>query len=232
MKLLGLVLCIVVAGTAWLHFSASVENTPSRPITAESLRHEAHTVESVGDILSALIDPKKLATLKGDRAANRRLRIVVYWLETAKRASLEPAEVLEFAQRKTGYFGSPRASEDTAALLRNRTILERLGCLDGDGMENLRVGRAPTVKRGPYAGEIASVDHIIPRSVTPELDEALFNLEFMPASLNRRKAALVGDRQRALANIWRRMGLLSNGGLEAVLKSPVPNSAGEKRADH
>ncbi|MEJ6569545.1 MAG: hypothetical protein QNL80_11805 [Akkermansiaceae bacterium] len=45
-------------------------------------------------------------------------------------------------------------------------------------MAKLRTGNAPTITRGPYAGDIASVDHIIPRSVCEELDERLYNLEF------------------------------------------------------
>jgi hypothetical protein len=55
----------------------------------------------------------------------------------------------------------------------------------------LRKGNAPTITKGPYAGEIVTGDHIIPRSVCPELDNALFNLEFMPAdSTWKRKVGL------------------------------------------
>ena len=42
-------------------------------------------------------------------------------------------------------------------------------------MAKLRKGNAPTITKGPYAGEIVTGDHIIPRSVTPELDNTLFN---------------------------------------------------------
>lgn len=55
--------------------------------------------------------------------------------------------------------------------MRNVTILEGLGCLTPTGMEKLRRGNAPIITRGPYAGELAEVDHIIPRAVAPELDE-------------------------------------------------------------
>ncbi|MCW1924478.1 hypothetical protein OKA05_18065 [Luteolibacter arcticus] len=108
-----------------------------------------------------------------------------------------------------GYAGTARAREDKEALLRNLTILERLGCLTDDGMAQLRTGRAPTITRGPYAGDIASVDHIIPRSVAPELDERLYNLEFMPSKLNMRKSDGIGQRQKALAREWAGQGLLS-----------------------
>ena len=69
-------------------------------------------------------------------------------------------------------------------------------------MAKLRKGNAPTITKGPYAGEIVTGDHIIPRSVTPELDNTLFNLEFMPLTLNQRKCAKVGQRQIDLARRW------------------------------
>ena len=44
----------------------------------------------------------------------------------------------------------------------------------------------------------------------------LFNQEFMPDSINRRKSAKIGDRQRQLAKKWNGMGLLSDAGVETV----------------
>lgn len=162
-----------------------------------------------GPILAVLVDPVRIDGLKGERAANPRLRKMVYWLEVAKRRGEDPEKVLLEAQRAAGYGGTVRAVADRDALLRNRTILERLGCLDEEGMMRLRKGLAPVVRRGPYAGEIAAVDHIIPRAVAPELDEKIYNLEFMPATLNRRKGALIGVRQRQLAERWVELGLMS-----------------------
>lgn len=56
-------------------------------------------------------------------------------------------------------------------------------------MIKLRKGNAPTITKGPYAGEIVTSDHIIPRSVCPKLDNALYNLEMIPLTLNQRKNA-------------------------------------------
>jgi len=110
--------------------------------------------------------------------------------------------------------------------VRNRTILERLGCLDEAGMVKLRNGKAPTITKGPYAAgdtrppdispdaDIASADHIIPRSVCPELDNCIFNLEFMPGRMNSGKGAKITDRQVQLADQWHDDGLLSPRGLE------------------
>src|SRR5687767_6271541 len=68
-------------------------------------------------IVGNLIDPAKLDTLKGDRAANTRLRKVAYWLETARRSGKETSDVIYAAQARTGYAGTARASEDRKALL-------------------------------------------------------------------------------------------------------------------
>jgi len=74
-------------------------------------------------------------------------------------------------------------------------ILERLGCFDEAGLAKLRKGNAPTITKGPYAGEIVTGDHIIPRSVCPELDNKIYNLEMMPLTLNQRKGAKITQRQ-------------------------------------
>ncbi len=75
---------------------------------------------------------------------------------------------------------------------------------------------------GPFAGEIVTGDDTIPRSVTPELDNTLFNLEMLPLTLTQKKSAKVGQRQLDLAKRWHQAGLLKKAGLEAVL-STGPN---------
>jgi hypothetical protein len=54
----------------------------------------------------------------------------------------------------------------------------------------------PKRDEGPYAGELADVDHIIPFEVAPELGKDMRNLELMPNSLNAEKMPKVGERQR------------------------------------
>ena len=102
------------------------------------------------------------------------------------------------------------------SLARNRTILERLGCLDEAGMGKLRKGNAPTITKGPYSGELATGDHIIPRSVCPALDNVIVNLEFMPVTLNQRKGAKVGERQIAVARKFQAAGIIDATELEAI----------------
>ena len=81
-----------------------------------------------------------------------------------------------------------RAKAQRDSLIRNRLILERLGCFDEAGLAKLRKGNAPTITKGSYAGEIVTGDHIIPRSVCPELDNKIYNLEMMPLTLNQKES--------------------------------------------
>ena len=83
-------------------------------------------------------------------------------------------------------------------------------------MAKMRSGSAPTVRKGPYAGGIASVDHIIPRAVAPELDNVIANLELLPLKVNESKHDKIGDRQRHLAKKFHAAGLLSDVGIKAV----------------
>lgn len=78
------------------------------------------------------------------------------------------------------------------------------------------MANAPTVRKGPYAGDIASIDHIIPRAIVPELDNVIANLELLPLKLNESKNDKIGDRQRRLAKQFHAAGLLSTAGLKAV----------------
>ena len=83
-------------------------------------------------------------------------------------------------------------------------------------MFKLRKGNAPTITKGPYAGEIVTGDHIIPRSVCPELDNALYNLEMMTLTLNQRKSAKIATRKIDLAKRWNADGLLSDAGIRPL----------------
>lgn len=123
-----------------------------------------------------------------------------------------------------GWGGAMKGDLTAAAMVRNRTIAERLGCLDAEGMEKLRRGSLPIVKRGPYAGDKLTVDHIVPRAVTPALDLVLANLELMPHSLNIRKGAKVEQRQIDLANKLQAAGLLSEMDLGRVISRQTHKS--------
>ena len=176
--------------------------------------------------LVALCDPAKIATLQSERAANPRIRKIAYWLEVARLDGKSPDAEMAATMEAIGWGGTLKGQLTAAAMARNRTIAERLGCLDAEGMELLRRGRAPTITRGPYAGEKLTVDHIIPRAVVPSLDLVLANLELMPHSLNLRKGAKVGQRQLDMANKLQAAGLLTVEDLDVIIERQTSGYAG------
>jgi hypothetical protein len=182
----------------------------------------ARAVDQARIALVSLCDPAKIATLTSDRAANPRVRKIVYWLEVARRQGRDPKAEMDAVMNQLRWGGSLKGELTASAMARNRTIAERLGCLDDEGMEKLRRGSSPTVKFGPYSGEKLTVDHIIPRAVSPSLDLVLANLELMPHSLNLRKGAKIGQRQVDLANKLLQAGLLSTDEHSRVLARRTP----------
>jgi hypothetical protein len=179
----------------------------------------ANTVRTA---LVSLCDPEKIATLTSDRAANPRVRKIAYWLEVARQEGRDPKQEMNAVMAALGWGGTLKGELTAAAMARNRTIAERLGCLDSEGMEKLRRGSAPTVKFGPYTGEKLTVDHIIPRAVSPSLDLVLANLELMPHSLNMRKGSKIGQRQIDLANKLLEAGLLSENEYATIIARRTP----------
>ncbi len=178
--------------------------------------------DTVRTALVSLCDPAKIATLTSDRAANPRVRKIAYWLEVARQQGRDPKGEMDNVMAALGWGGTLKGELTAAAMVRNRTIAERLGCLDAEGMEKLRRGSAPTVKFGPYSGEKLTVDHIIPRAVSPSLDLVLANLELMPHSLNMRKGSKVGQRQIDLANKLLEAGLLSENEHATIIARRTP----------
>ncbi|HEY0550468.1 MAG TPA: hypothetical protein VGF13_12770 [Verrucomicrobiae bacterium] len=175
----------------------------------------AATVADYAAKIAPLIDPAKLSTL-GPRGANPRVQKITFHLATAKAEGVNLSQIAEAALLKVGVTNRAAVELTKTAMLRNVTIAERLGSLDATGMDEMRHGKAATVRRGRYAGDELSVDHIIPRVVVPELDNVIANLELMPQRANSRKNAQVGQRQRDLADKLHKAGLLSRAGMETL----------------
>ncbi len=173
--------------------------------------------DTIREALVNLCDPAKIATISSDRGANPRVRKICYWLEMARREGRDPANEMREVMVTVGWGGSAKGDLTSDAMVRNRIIAERLGCLDDAGMADLRRGKAPTIRTGPYAGDKLSVDHILPRAVCPELDTTLANLELMPMRMNSSKSDSIGERQVDMARKFHAAGLLSQSGLDAVL---------------
>jgi hypothetical protein len=81
------------------------------------------------------------------------------------------------------------------SLERNVKICDGLGIFTPPNLDGMRRGKSPVVMRGPYAGEIVEIDHILPFAKFPQYDREFWNLEVMPQTLNRRKGDTVGQRQ-------------------------------------
>jgi hypothetical protein len=86
-------------------------------------------------------------------------------------------------------------------------------------MNELRQGKSATITKGKYAGQEATADHFIPRSVCPELDNQIFNLRLLPSSQNASKGDKVERKHMIYAEGLNKAGLLSAEGLEAVKKA-------------
>lgn len=95
----------------------TVEKTKAETATASPSEHVA--------VLAPLIDPAKLATLTGKRAAIPRLRKACYWLEMARKDGLDLEATISKAHAATGHDSVAREAEQSAAPIRNVTILER-----------------------------------------------------------------------------------------------------------
>jgi hypothetical protein len=166
--------------------------------------------------IASLTDPAKLATLKGERAANSRLQKCVYWLAYAEEQGQKPEAVLDESAKLNRTAGTPYAGFVRWGLLVNLKIAKELGLLTPEGLAEMRRGKSATITKGQYAGQEAEVDHTIPRSVCPELANQVMNLELMPASLNRAKSAKVTERVRVFGKELYDSGLLSEDGWRKI----------------
>lgn len=55
--------------------------------------------------------------------------------------------------------------------------MEEYGCFTDEYMIKLRKGGSPEFTKGERAGDSIAVDHILPRSIVPELDVRFYNLK-------------------------------------------------------
>ena len=166
--------------------------------------------------IAAQTDPAKLATLKGERAANPRLKKCVYWLAYAEEQGEKPEAVLDESAKRNKTEGTPYAGFVRWGLLENLKIARELGLLTPEGMAELRRGKSATITKGQYAGQEAEADHVIPKAICPELQNQVMNLELLPASLNRLKSDKVTDRAKVFAKELYEAKLLSEEGWKKV----------------
>ena len=94
--------------------STQPHNAPQKPSEApteasvECLK-EDHVAADFTNFLAPLIDPSKLDTLKGKRAATPRLRKACYWLQMAHISGFDTGEIIGQAHAQTGPHEPKRA---------------------------------------------------------------------------------------------------------------------------
>lgn len=157
--------------------------------------------------LSRRSRPEVLRTLPA-RGANPILNELVYWMHRAREQGHDVTNMIHLGIRWSGTEGRHRVLVE-ASLQRNYDIANRLGLLTTENLSRLSRGRSAVITLGPYRGELAEVDHIVPFSLAPEVGNDLANLELLPASLNRRKSDRVGQRQLAYADAFQGAGLIT-----------------------
>ncbi len=135
------------------------------------------SANTIRTALVNLCDPAKIATISSDRGANPRVRKIAYWLEMARLDGRDPAVEMREVMVAVGWGGTAKGDLTADAMVRNRVIAEQLGCLDDEGMVNLRSGKSATIRTSPYTGDKLSVAHIAPKVALPQLDTTLGNLE-------------------------------------------------------
>lgn len=194
-------------------------STPRRIIESDQATSPINPAKLATDhasLIRPLIDPAKLVTLE-KRGANSRIQKITAILWEAKVSGQDPAKVAGKAVELIGWGGTDKGRLTAAAMVRNIKILEGLGSTTPEDLDAMKHGKAATVRKGPYAGEILSVDHVIPRAVAPELDNVVANLELMPLSVNVQKNDKIGNRQVSMAKSFHDAGLLSDAGFQRVL---------------
>ena len=166
--------------------------------------------------IASLTDPVKLATLKGERAANLLLQKCVYWLAYAEEQGEKPQAVLDESAKMNKTAGTPYAGFLSWGLLENLKIAKELGLLTPEGMAELKQGKSATITKGQYAGQKAEADGVIPTALCPELQNQVMNLELLPASLKRAKSDKVTERAKVFAKELYEAKLLSEEGWKKV----------------
>ena len=181
-----------------------------------NLELKAEDAKTAQQAIASLTDPAKLATLKGDRAANPRLQKCVYWLAYAEEQGQKPEAVLDESAKLNKTAGTPYAGFVSWGLLENLKIAKELGLLTPEGMAELKQGKSATITKGEYSGQKAEPDCVIPSAVCPELQNEVMNLELIPVSLIRAKNDKVTERAKVFAKELYEAKLLSEEGWKKV----------------
>lgn len=181
---------------------------------------QSETTKAYAETVDPHLDYRDLYESGSEREANDVLLLAVVTLLDAEDAG---ANLSELFRRVEWINQTPVAYSDLLqeGLLRNLKIARGLGLDSPENRERMREEKSPIVELGPYAGEKAEVDHIAPRTLAPDLDNLLINLELMPQTLNRKKSDKVTDRIRSFAKRFYDAGVMMTESFERVMEAPL-----------
>ena len=182
--------------------------------------------------LAHLIDWDRLDALTGQRAAVPAFLKACYHLEAARREGAHLDLLIGAVHEKNGVRHTKRARAQATTLTRNHYLLKSMGCLNEVGMANLKKGKAPMIVKGKRSRELASVDHILPFRIVPELGNRLYNLHILGEAPKQSKGDHISYADLASADHWLEDGLLSEEGLKAVEAVVMSQIASEWRSKH
>ncbi len=162
----------------------------------------------------ALVDPARLSELKtGNRGANRKFRKLMFHMHDADNAGIRPRVFLKHLYARIDQPAYGNAQHVFVPIVDKRNLrtqyirAKEMGLFTPENYLRLREGQSPLVMRGPFKGSAVDVDHIVPVSKCPELENCYGNLSWETASANRRKGArLTAQSQVRLDRISRESG--------------------------
>ncbi|MDA7921301.1 hypothetical protein N9B73_06045 [Verrucomicrobiales bacterium] len=183
----------------------------------EALEAKSAQKEAV-NLIAPIVAYRDIYESGRSREANDLLLRAVALLIKAENEGGDPREILRVAERINN---TPVNYSDllTDSMLRNIKIARELKLDTPANLELMSEGKSPIVGSGPYTGEKIEVDHIVPRSLAPDLDNLLINLEMMPMTLNRRKSNKVTERAAAMAKRFYEAGVMTPDSFERVMKA-------------
>tara|TARA_R110002096_G_scaffold239769_1_gene431556 strand:+ start:207 stop:827 length:621 start_codon:yes stop_codon:yes gene_type:complete len=201
--ILGLFAIAALAFSGWKAYEALEARTAQKEAVA---------------LIAPLVAYRDIYESGRSREANDLLLLAVAVLIEAENEGADPSEILRHAERIND---TPVNYSDllTESLLRNIKIARELELDTPENLELMSEGRSPIVGTGPYAGEKIEVDHIVPRSLAPDLDNLLINLEMMPMTLNRRKSNKVTQRAAQMAQKFYDAGVMLPSSFERVMEA-------------
>ncbi|MEM6823181.1 MAG: hypothetical protein AAF558_14715 [Verrucomicrobiota bacterium] len=180
-------------------------------------QEEEKATSNAVTVLAPLIAYRALYEDGREREANDVLLMTVAALVEADNAGANLAEVFRRCEWENN---TPTNYSDllTDSLMRNLKIARELKLDTPENLALMKAGKSPIVGTGPYAGEKAEVDHIVPRALAPDLDNLLINLELLPMTLNRKKSNKVTDRVLSFAKQFYEAEVMLPESFEAVME--------------